>query len=203
MNNTKTIIIVLSIIIVALIGYIAALHTSLKPQDTLAVIKERKSVRHYEQKEVAEKDINTILTAAMAAPTAGNKQPWEFIVIKNREKLDNLAEYLPHGKFLKNAPLAIIVAGNMDRAFTGEEKDLWVQDTSAATENLLLAAEAIGLGAVWTAVYPMQDRVKNVSEFLNLPQNVIPLNVIIIGYPAGAETPKDKTKFEYVHYEKY
>ena len=184
-------------------AYIIALHTSFRPKDTIKIIHERKSVRHFEQEDVADKDIDIILNAAMAAPTAGNKQPWEFIVIKNRERLDNLAEYLPYGKFLKRAPLAIIVVGNLDRAFTGEERELWVQDTSAATENLLLAAEAIGLGAVWTAVYPMQDRVKNVSDFLKLPDNIIPLNVVIIGHPSGVESPKDKTKPEYIHYENY
>lgn len=201
--NCSKITIALSLVIIVLIAYIIALHTTLKPKNTLDIIQERKSVRHFEQENVSEDDVNTILKAAMAAPTAGNKQPWEFIVIKNREKLDNLAEYLPYGKFLKRAPLAIIVAGNLDRTFDGEEKDLWVQDTSAATENLLLAAEAIGLGAVWTAVYPMKERIKNVSEFLKLPKNIVPLNVVIIGHPAGVESPKDKTKFEYVHYENY
>lgn len=203
MSKSNVVIAVLCFIIIILLGYIVAINTSFKTKSTLDIIHERKSVRHYERLSVKDKDITTIINAAMAAPTAGNKQPWEFIVIQNRERLDGLAEKLPYGGFLKAAPLAIIVAGNMERAFEGEERDLWVQDASAATENLLLASEAIGLGAVWTGVYPMKDRVKNVSEYLKLPKHIIPLNVVIIGYPTGVESPKIKTNQNYIHYEKY
>lgn len=139
----------------------------------------------------------------MAAPSAANKQPWEFIVIKDRVLLDKIAEKMPYGKFLKFAPLAIIVAGNMDRTLPDIEKDFWVQDVSAASQNLLLAAESMGLGAVWTGVYPVKDRVDTLSKILALPENIIPLNVIIIGYPTGIDKPKDKNNSDYIHFEKF
>lgn len=204
MKDMKIITILLLCIIVTGAIYIIYDKTVSDKKSALNIIHQRKSVRHFiKDKAVSDKDITTMVNAAMAAPTAGNKQPWEFIVIKDRVTLDKVSECLPYGKFLKNAPLAIVVAGNTDRTFEGIEKEYWVQDTSAATENLLLAAEAIGLGAVWTGVYPVPERVKDVSSVLSLPENIIPLNVIIIGYPEGVEQPLVKTKPEYVHYEKF
>ena len=173
-------------------------------KSAIDIIKERKSVRHFvENKQVQDKDIKIMLDAAMAAPSAANKQPWEFIVIKNRETLDKVAMDLPFGKFLKFAPLAIIVAGNMNRTLPDIERDYWVQDASAATENLLLAAEALGLGAVWTGVYPVPERVEALSKTLSLPENIIPLNVVIIGYPTGVDKAKNKYNEQYIHFEKF
>ncbi len=159
---------------------------------TLEVIHKRKSVRHFTNQPVTKEQIETLLRAGMAAPTAVNRQPWVFYVITQRETLDLLSEKLPYAKMLSQVQAAIVVCGDMEKA--GNLKDLgyWVQDCSAATENILLAAESMGLGAVWTAAYPYDDRAKAVIEELNLPETHIPLNVIPIGYPTGEDLPKNK-----------
>lgn len=159
---------------------------------TLEVIHNRKSVRHFTDQPVSKEQLETLLRAGMAAPTAVNRQPWVFYVITQRETLDLLSEKLPYAKMLSQAQAAIVVCGDMEKA--GNLKDLgyWVQDCSAATENILLAAESMGLGAVWTAAYPYDDRTKAVIEELNLPETHIPLNVIPIGYPTGEDLPKNK-----------
>lgn len=204
MQKFNILTLILACIIIIETGIITAQNTVLKPKSALDIIKERKSVRHFvEDKQISDKDISIMLEAAMAAPSAANKQPWEFIVIKDRVLLDKIAEKMPYGKFLKFAPLAIIVAGNMDRTLPDIEKDFWVQDVSAASQNLLLAAESMGLGAVWTGVYPVKDRVDTLSKILALPKNIIPLNVIIIGYPTGIDKPKDKNNSDYIHFEKF
>ena len=131
-----------------------------------------------------------VLQAAMAAPSAGNKQPWQFIVVTERLTLNTLADKLQYAKMLKDAPAAIIVCGDTTRAFDGIEAEFWIQDCSATSQNILLAVEALGLGAVWTGIYPMPDRVTAVQEILNLPNTVIPLSVIPIGHPDGPQNPK-------------
>ena len=142
----------------------------------------RKSVRNYiKNKDIPDSQIETILKAGMAAPSARNIQPWKFIVVKDRNVLNNLAQRQPYGKMLTNASFAIVVAGDMEKA--GEHQDFWQQDTAAATENILLMTEALGLGAVWIGVYPKEERVQITREELNIPQTLIPFNIISIGYP--------------------
>lgn len=165
-------------------------------------IHSRKSVRQYTAEPVSDADIQTLLKAAMAAPTAVNFQPWRFVVLNDRASLDALVEHLPFAKMLQQAPLAIVVCGET-RWMGGEENPFWAQDCSAATQNLLLAAEAIGLGAVWTAAYPDKERCKAISEALGLPSTVQPLCVVPIGHPAGDDKPKDKWKPENIHYGKW
>ncbi len=161
----------------------------------------RTSVRQYQpERSVSRDTIDTLLRAAMSAPTAVNKQPWAFVVLDTREQLDSLAEVLPYAKMLTHAPLAIVTCGDMSKAIEGEGRDFWIQDVSAATENLLLAAHAMGLGAVWTGVYPTTDRTQAVQERLGLPATVIPLAVVPIGYPATDNEPKDKYKPENIHF---
>ena len=162
----------------------------------LEVIHNRKSVRHFTDQSVSKKQIGTLLRAGMAAPTAANRQPWVFYVVTQRETLDALGQQLPYAKMLHQAQSAIVVCGDMDKAGNLKDKDYWVQDCSAASENILLAAESIGLGAVWTASYPYDDRTKVVIKELNLPEKHVPLNVIPIGYPTGEDVPKDKWKPE-------
>lgn len=164
--------------------------------ETLEVIHNRKSVRHFTDQPVSKEQIETLLHAGMAAPTAVNRQPWAFYVVTKREILDTLSEQLPYAKMLAQAQAAIVVCGDMEKAGNLIDKGYWVQDCSAATQNILLAAESIGLGAVWTASYPYDDRTKVVIKALNLPENHIPLNVIPIGYPTGEDVPKDKWKPE-------
>lgn len=160
--------------------------------ETLEVIHNRKSVRHFTDQPVSKKQLETLLRAGMAAPTAVNRQPWVFYVVTKREVLDKLSQQLPYAKMLSQAQAAIVVCGDMEKAGNLKDKGYWVQDCSAATENILLAAESIGLGAVWTASYPYDDRTETVSNALNLPENHVPLNVIPIGYPTGEDTPKNK-----------
>lgn len=161
----------------------------------------RASVRAYADRPVSEGMIDTLLHAAMAAPTAVNKQPWRFVVIRDRQTLDYIGDNFGSMSMAKSAPLAIVVCGDLSAALDGEGREYWVQDASAATENLLLAAHACGLGAVWCGVYPIADRVQLFSELLHLPDNIVPLNCIVIGYPSGVTTPKDKWKPENVRYE--
>ena len=165
-------------------------------------IHSRKSVREFTSEPVSDADIQTMLKAAMAAPTAINFQPWRFVVVNEREALDSLADQLPYAKMLKQAPLAIVVCGET-LWMGGEENPFWSLDCSAATQNLLLTAEALGLGAVWTAAYPDADRCKAISDALGLPSTVKPLCVVPIGHPVGENQPRDKWKPENIHYGKW
>lgn len=159
----------------------------------------RTSVRTYEPgRDISADTVETLLRAAMSAPTAVNAQPWKFIVVRNADVRDSLAKSLPNaGDKLTAAPLAVVVCGDTAKFFK-PQPDFWVQDCSAATENLLLAAHAIGLGAVWCGIYPDQARVKECAGALGLTGRFIPLCVVPIGYPTGENTPKDKWKVENV-----
>ncbi len=170
--------------------------------DALEVIAHRRSIRCYTPQPVDRETIIKLLKAAMAAPSAGNRQPWEFIVITERATLDKLAESHPFAKMLYQAPLCVSVCGAITRGYEGTP-EYWVQDCSAATENLLLAAEALGLGAVWCGVYPRQERVDAVQKLLGLPPKVIPLNIIAVGHPGEDPKPKDKWREERIHWEKW
>lgn len=159
----------------------------------------RTSVRQYQPNRTISKDtIQLLLRAAMAAPTAVNCQPWQFIVVDDRAALDSLASALPYAKMLKDASIAIVTCGDLSKAFE-PEPSFWIQDLSAATENLLLAAHSLGLGAVWTGGFPT-ERMETISNHFNLPSNIIPLAVVPIGYPLGDQQPKDKWNPDVVHY---
>ena len=177
----------------------------------LDTIFSRKSVRSYTDQPVSEEQVETLLRAAMAAPTGMNVQPWRFVVVRDQAVKDALAG--PRGGMIAQAPVVIVVCGEttMMRKPWGQPdaeavevpNGNWTQDCSAAAENLLLAAEALGLGAVWTAGYPYEDRVNPARETLGLPANVTPLCIIPVGYPAGDDQPKDKWKPENIHYDKW
>jgi len=158
----------------------------------------RRSIRKYESEPVSEADIKTLLEAAMAAPSASNRKPWRFIVVTERQTLDALAEAHPHGKMLFEATLCISVCGDLT-----EMERYWVQDCSAATENLLLAAVGLGLGAVWLGVYPKQDRVAAVRQVLDIPEHITPLNLISIGHPAETKEPRTQYDQTRVHRERW
>ena len=177
--------------------------TKAETADALDVIMTRASVRSYTDKPISTDKVEKMLKAAMAAPTARNQQPWAFVVVDSREILDELAEALPHAKMAAQAPLAIVACGDLTKSLSGIAQEYWVQDVSAAIENLLLAAHAMELGAVWTGVYPIPERVNDVVQVLSLPEHIIPLAVIPIGYPAGEVQPKDKWKPENVRYNKW
>lgn len=169
----------------------------------LETIMTRTSIRQYTDQPVEKEKIEAMLRAGMAAPTAVNAQPWHFVVVSDKAKLSELAAANPRAGMLKSAPLAIVVCGDMTKAMEGKGRQFWIQDCSAATENILLAAHAQGLGAVWTALYPMEERIQPVSEALKLPDTLIPLCTVVIGYPAEQPEPKDKWKPENISYNEY
>ena len=163
----------------------------------------RTSVRKYTNETVTKSDIETMLRAGMAAPTAVNKQPWHFVVVTDREQLNALAAANRGTGMAAKAPLAIVVCGDMQKTLSGIGQGFWVQDCSAATENILLAANALGLGGVWTGLYPNEERANAVRDVVKAPEHIVPLCVIVIGHPADNPTPKDKWKPENVSYNKY
>lgn len=154
----------------------------------------RKSVRVYSDKKIEQGKIDTILKCAMAAPSAMNKQPWELLIVTDKEKLEKIAEIAPNASYAKNSQVTIIVCGNKSIS-----DKFWEQDCCAVTENILLAAEALDLGAVWCAVYPLDEKVSDIKKFFNLPENIIPLNIIPIGYPYVKEEPKRKYNIKKIH----
>ena len=164
--------------------------------DTIEAILTRRSVRAFTQQAVSEQQIETILTSAMYAPSACNQQPWHFIVITNRETLDTLAQLHPYARMLRQAPLAIIVCGDQTLETCPGN---WVIDCSAAMENLLLASHALGLGAVWVGIHPVEARVKDISNLLGLPTFAVPLCLAAIGYAAEPLPKADRYKPERIH----
>lgn len=164
-------------------------------------IMSRTSIRQYTNEPVSKSDIETMLRAGMAAPTAVNKQPWHFIVVTDKAKLKELSG--GRGGMLEKCAVAIVVCGDMEKAMPGKAQEYWIQDCSAATENILLAANALGLGAVWTGAHPMADRVSSISKALKLPETIVPLCTIVIGHPAEQPKPKDKWKPENVSYNEF
>ncbi len=167
--------------------------------DAISAIMNRKSVRSFTGEAVPGEKLDTILKAAMAAPSAMDKRPWEFIVVTDREILKKLADSLPYAKMAANAGAAIVVAGDTKRRLGSDDTQFWIMDCSAASENILLAVEALGLGAVWTAVYPDRGRLDAVAKILGIPPHVIPLNLIPIGIPKGEHKPKDKFDASRIH----
>jgi len=196
MKIVRSMILAVLLIGMAALGY---------PEDnpTLKVIHSRKSVRHYIDRKATREDLLTLVKAGMAAPTAVDRRPWAFVIVTDKAKLEELEAGLPHTKMLTKAGAGIIVCGVLEKALPGAGKEFWVQDCSAATENILLAAESMGLGAVWTAAYPSQERIDSIRKVLGIPENIVPLNVIPVGYPVGDENPKDKFDLKNVHWEKW
>lgn len=165
--------------------------------DTLTAIMTRRSIRKYSPEPVPDDLVKKLLAAAMNAPSAGNQQPWQFVVVKERKVLDAIAEIHPHGKMLKQAPLAIVVCGDLSlEKHTG----YWVQDCAAATQNMLLAAHASGLGAVWLGVYPRDDRVKGIAAFLKVPVPVEVFCVVSMGWPAEEKEQVKRYEEKRVHW---
>ena len=169
-------------------------------QGALDNIFERKSVRSYTDQPVSQEQVETILKAAMAAPSGMNAQPWRFVVVREQATKDKLA--IGFNKMIAKAPVVIVVCGKTTNKLGGTNNN-WTADCAAATENLLLAVEALGLGAVWTACYPYDERMNPTIEALGLPDNVKPYCIVPVGYPAGNDKPKDKWKPDNIHYEKW
>lgn len=162
----------------------------------------RTSIRHYTEEEVSDEQLNVLLKAAMAAPSANNLQPWEFVIIKDRHTLDKIRYFHLYSAMLKEAPVAILVCGDEIKK-TDDGHEFWQQDCSAATENLLIEATELGLGGVWLGVYPNETYVKKLQNLLELPKNIIPFSIVSIGYPAADHHPKNKYDELKIHYEKW
>lgn len=157
--------------------------------DVLEAINSRRSIRRYTAEPVSEKVVESLLTAAMNAPSGGNQQPWHFIVVNERGILDAVPTFHPNAKMMGEAQVAIIVCGDLRLA---KHPGLWVQDCSAATENILLAAHGLGLGAVWTSIYPFPERVDALRKLVGLPEPVIPFCIVPVGFPAVSKPKPDR-----------
>ncbi len=169
----------------------------------LQAIFARRSVRTYRPGEdVPASLIQDLLEAAMAAPSACAKDPWEFVIVQNPQTLTAIAEGLPNGKMLADAPLGIVVGGDMRRAHDGQLSYL-LQDCSAAVENILLAASVLGLGACWLGVHPREERMAHIAELLGLPETVLPVAVIAVGWPTEAKPPRTRFQADCIHHEKW
>jgi nitroreductase len=167
--------------------------------DALTVILNRTSVRDYIDKPLENGILEKLLRAGMAAPSASDKRPWAFIVTDDRDQLNKLAESHPYAKMLTKASIAIVVCGIPHESMIGLASQYWIQDCSAATQNILLAAHALDLGSVWIGVHPIPERVAFVRSVFNIPEDVIPLNVISIGYPKEQPRPKNKFDMNKIH----
>ena len=161
---------------------------------------QRRSIRKYTSQQVAEERIEQLLRAGMAAPSAGNEQPWEFVVIRDRAVLNEIPKFHAFSKMLPEAGCAIVVCGDLNRdQFNG----FWVQDCSAAAQNILLMAQELGLGAVWLGVYPDQSRVQPLAKLLCLPQNIVPLCILSVGYPAEIRGEIDRFDPDRIHKDRW
>jgi nitroreductase len=177
-------------------------HSTQPTPDIFSVIHSRKSVRNFTGEAVSKEQLEIILKAAMAAPSAVNMQPWAFVVITERKIMDSLADILPFAKMLYKAGAAICVCMIPEKAYE-KRVEFAIMDCSAASENILLSAEAMGLGAVWTAAEPWDELAENVRKILGIPEDILPLNIIPIGYPTGEDIRKDKYKPENIHWGKW
>lgn len=174
-----------------------------KQEAVLENIMTRVSVRQFTGEKISDEQIDILLRAAMAAPSAINKQPWAFIVVTDEALIAKLGEALPYSRCSNKPACAFIPCGDLSKAIEGEMAAFWINDVSAATENLLLAAHAMGLGAVWTGLHPDMNRAALVQQMLGLPEHIIPLCVVPVGVPAEQTEVKDKYKPENIHFNKW
>ncbi len=160
----------------------------------------RRSIRKYTSEPITDADVERLLRAAMAAPSAGNQQPWQFVVIRERETLVAITEVHPYSSMLPEAALAILVCGD---AANTRWREMWEQDCAAATENLLVEAEVLGLGGVWLGVHPIAERVAGIRALLGLPSGIVPFSLVPVGHPAEHKPPSDRYDAARVHLERW
>jgi len=162
----------------------------------------RRSVRKFQNKDIAEGTVKDLLEAAMAAPSAVAKDPWHFIVVRDAGMRKKITEGLPNGQMLMDAPMGIVVCGDIEKAHDKQISYL-LQDCSAAIENLLLAASTLGLGAVWMGVHPREERIAHLRGLFGLPEHIVPVSVVALGWPL--EKPVARTRYSAgaVHAEKW
>ena len=167
----------------------------------LELIYKRRSIRIFDRKPVEKEKLEELLKAAMAAPSASNGQPWEFVVVTDPEKLEKLQSKLKYGKY--NAPAAIAVLANLSIAKKESSFRFWVQDCSAATQNILLAATGLGLGSVWIGCYPKEDVTSTLHDIMEIPENINILSMIYVGYPAEEKEARTQYEEQRVHWQRY
>jgi len=163
--------------------------------EALEAILTRRSVRKYTEKPVSDETVRKLLEAAMAAPSAHNRQPWHFIVVRDRATLSKIPGYHQYSKMLETAALAIVVCGDNKV----QETDFWIEDCSAATENMLIAANAMGLGAVWLGVHPSKQLMEDTRKLFGIPDHVNPLCIVSLGYALEQKPPRQNYNAERIH----
>ncbi len=166
----------------------------------MKAIRYRRNIRRFTPEPVPDESIKALLEAAMSAPSAGNQQPWEFVVIKDRAVLDRIPDVHPHAQMCRQAQAAIVVCGNLER---DSHRGFWVQDCAAATQNILIAATDLGLGSVWCGVHPREDRVSGLRKLLCLPDHIVPLSLIPIGHPAENKPASERFDPARIHHDKW
>jgi nitroreductase len=152
----------------------------------------RRSIRKYKDRVVEREKLDKLLSVAMAAPTAMNSKPWHFVVVDDKEKMNGLRDVMEYGKY--NAPAAIVVCGDMKETLPGANKNFWIQDCSSALTNILNGAVELGLDTVWLGAYPKAEQVKDIMRYFNMPENIVPLGVVYVGY--GGEEKEARTQFD-------
>lgn len=167
----------------------------------MEVIFTRRSIRKYTAQPVAEEAVMRLLAAAMAAPSAGNQQPWQFVVVRDRAALDAITRINPYAQMLREAPVAIVVCADLGRS--KYPVDYWVQDCAAATQNILLAAAAMGLGTCWLGIYPDPERVAGLRRLFATPEGIVPFAAVAVGHPAQTPGPADRFDKGRIHYEQW
>jgi nitroreductase len=164
----------------------------MKEARTMKSIYTRRSIRKYKDKKIDDKKIDELLKAGMCAPSAGNEQPWHFIVIEDKRIMERIPEFHPYAAMVKNASHVICVCADLNlQLYEG----YWIQDCSASTQNILLMAEELGIGSVWLGVYPREERMNGLKKLLKLPDNIVPFCLISLGYP-DEQKPANDTYFE-------
>ncbi len=168
--------------------------------NTLDAIFTRRSIRHFTDKKVSKEDIETILKAAMYAPSAGNQRPWHFIVITDQDILSEIPTIHPYAQMVRESAFSILVCGDLSLQ---SHEGYWMLDCAASVQNLLLAAHELGFGAVWTGVYPRENRIDGIRSLIKLPENVIPFALVPIGYPAETKELPNRFEESRVHFNKW
>jgi nitroreductase len=168
--------------------------------DVLEAIYTRKSIRRFTGQTISDEDMKLLLKAGCSAPSAHNRQPWHFVIVKNPKALESIAGFHPYAKMLPQAGCGIIICGDEEKQGT---TGFLIEDCSAAIENVLLAAHGIGLGAVWCGLYPVPKLTQAVSKLLNLPETIIPVGMVVVGYKAEEKEAVDRFDESKVHYEQW
>jgi len=168
--------------------------------DEIENIITRRSIRSFNNKKIDETIIRKIIESGVSAPSAGNQQPWHFIVIDDKKIFKKITKFHPNASFLVNADKAILVCGDLSKE---KFKGYWILDCGACTENILLAAHFLGVGSCWLGIYPREDRIKETKKLLNIPDHVIPFSLIALGYTDEKPKKIDRYQKDRIHKNKW